>query len=431
MIPERLLVQAGFLKDRCDAAADWHCPECGTSTSAAGRDGAECHTCLRQVLPVGQCARCTRTLPAGESVGARTCQSIAAYREKGLVAFRPAEPIWRYRATGEPEVASAESALLTRVRRGAVPADAVVQSMAMADARPLRGTAPFAAACAPAATPPRTVAPPSPSAGHGRAAELRDRPGMDAASPPARSWRSWPPVAAAPAAPTPTPARGPTPVSPPRPTLTPAPPAAPAVPIMSPSEETPRAIPTAPPLPSESGVRWWRSRRTYVFAALYVAAWIGAVTGGVTTVRTLEPGRANAVDSVQAAPVICDAYCESARNALDSLARDTIPEPTAIESQQEAQPQADSAAQIAPEILLPVPDVSGLQEGPARDRMWDAGFLVGDVQFRANRSPAGTVLATTPPAGNLLAATTAITLYISDGRALVDTSSTLRLHPVP
>ena len=168
-----------------------------------------------------------------------------------------------------------------------------------------------------------------------------------------------------------------------------------------------------------------------MFAALYVAAWIGAVTGGVTTVRTLEPGPANAVDSVQAAPVICDAYCESARNALDSLARDTIPEPTAIESQQEPQPQADSATQIAPDILLPVPDVAGLDAGQARDRMLGAGFLVGEVKFRANRSPAGTVLATTPPAGSLLAATTAITLYISDGLAPVDTSSTLRLHPVP
>lgn len=172
--------------------------------------------------------------------------------------------------------------------------------------------------------------------------------------------------------------------------------------------------------PSATTRRWIVRGAVAALAGLMIGA-----TGGVITVRTLEPGRANAVDSVQA--------------VLDSLARGTIPEPTAIERQQETQRRADSVAQAAadsaaeavPDVLLPVPDVIGLEEGPARDRMRDAGLLVGEVLFRASRSPAGTVLATTPPAGSLLAATTAITLYISDGRTPVDTSSTLPLHPVP
>lgn len=159
-----------------------------------------------------------------------------------------------------------------------------------------------------------------------------------------------------------------------------------------------------------------------------VAALAGVViggAGGVITVRTLEPGRANAVDSVQA--------------VLDSLARGTIPEPTADERAQESKRRsdstskantADSIASDEADVLLPVPEVVGLEEGSARDKLLDAGLLVGEVQFRASSSPPGIVLATNPPAGSLLASSSTVALVISDGRSPADTL-TPQLHPVP
>jgi hypothetical protein len=159
-----------------------------------------------------------------------------------------------------------------------------------------------------------------------------------------------------------------------------------------------------------------------------VAAAVGLLlggAGGVVTVRTLEPGRANAVDSVQA--------------VLDSIARGTIPEPTAAERDRESQRQADSASQAEQaadsaaneDALLPVPDVVGLEEGAARERLLEAGLLVGEVQFRASSSPAGLVLATTPPAGSLLITSGTVTLVISDGRSPADTLLIPQLHPAP
>ena len=176
-----------------------------------------------------------------------------------------------------------------------------------------------------------------------------------------------------------------------------------------------------PRTPMSRTTRTWLIRGT---VAAVTGVMIGGA-GGVVTVRTLEPGRANAVDSVQA--------------VLDSIARGTIPEPTAADRDQEVQRQADSASQAKQsadsaanaDVLLPVPDVVGLEEGPARDKLLEAGLLVGDVQFRASSSPAGTVLAATPPAGSLLAASGTVSLVISDGRAPADTLFTPQLHPAP
>ncbi len=163
-------------------------------------------------------------------------------------------------------------------------------------------------------------------------------------------------------------------------------------------------------------------------ALAVVAGLLIGGAGGVMTVRTLEPGRANAVDSVRA--------------VIDSIAGGTIPEPTAAERDQETTRLADSASQAqqaqraadsaaTEDMLRPVPDVVGLEEGPARERLLDAGLLVGDVQFRASSSPAGIVLATTPPAGNLLAPTGTVSLVLSDGRSPIDTLFTPQLHPAP
>ncbi len=177
-----------------------------------------------------------------------------------------------------------------------------------------------------------------------------------------------------------------------------------------------------PRTPMSRTTRTWLIRGT---VAAVTGVMIGGA-GGVVTVRTLEPGRANAVDSVQA--------------VLDSIARGTIPEPTAAaDRDQESKRQADSASRAQQsadsaekaDVLLPVPDVVGLEEGPARAKLLEAGLLVGEVQFRASSSPAGTVLAATPPAGSLLAASGTVSLVISDGRAPADTLLTPQLQPAP
>ena len=182
-----------------------------------------------------------------------------------------------------------------------------------------------------------------------------------------------------------------------------------------PGTRTPRA-------PIAKSTRTWLIRG----AVAAVAGLVIGGAGGVVTVRTLEPGRSNAVDSVQA--------------VLDSIARGTIPEPTAAERDQESKRQADSAsraqqaaasAAAKEDVLLVVPDVVGLEEGSARDKLLDAGLLVGDIEFRASSSPAGIVLATTPPAGSLLASTSTVSLVISDGRAPGDIFSIPQLQPAP
>lgn len=174
---------------------------------------------------------------------------------------------------------------------------------------------------------------------------------------------------------------------------------------------------------SASVVKRWLLRGTI---AAVIGLSIGGA-GGVMTVRTLEPGRTNAIDSVQA--------------MLDSMARGTIPEPTAAEQASESRRQSDSAARAqaaqdsadatAADVLLAVPDIVGLQEGPARERLLEAGLLAGEVEFRASASPAGTVLATAPAAGSRLVASSAVALVISDGRNPADSLSSPPHHPAP
>ena len=166
----------------------------------------------------------------------------------------------------------------------------------------------------------------------------------------------------------------------------------------------------------KTGAQRWLMRG----AIAAVAGLVIGGAGGVMTVRTLEPGRANAVDSVQA--------------VLDSIARGTIAAERAaaapvVESAEPEAPVADSVA--TNDALLAVPDVVGLEEGPARDQILEAGLLVGDVQFRASTRPAGIVLSTTPPAGSLLAPSSLVALVLSDGRSPADTLLLPQRHPVP
>lgn len=146
---------------------------------------------------------------------------------------------------------------------------------------------------------------------------------------------------------------------------------------------------------------------------------IGAA-GGVATVRTLEPGRANAVDSVQA--------------VLDSLARGKIAAAPAAPATPDVVSPVDTVAPAAndsADVLLPIPDVVGMEEGIARTKLLEAGVSVGDVQFRASTSRVGTVLATLPPAGSLLPIGTPVSMIISDGRTPVDTLAPLLPLRVP
>lgn len=167
-----------------------------------------------------------------------------------------------------------------------------------------------------------------------------------------------------------------------------------------------------PSSPASKSARTWLIR----FAIAAVAGLSIGGAGGLVTVRTLEPGRANAVDSVQA--------------VLDSLARGTIPVATAGPRDQPPAPPINSAAPATPpssDVVAPgdsfrtVPNVVGLEEGLARENLLAAGLYVGEVQFRASASPAGQVLATNPSAGSQPVRSGSVVLVISDGRGRADT----------
>jgi hypothetical protein len=101
MVSEDLLTNAGYLRTRCAEVCDWSCPECGSATGEPAANGAHCPACLRAVWPNGRCPRCEERVVPGPS-GERSCGSVAAYRSRGLIAFRPSEPLWEYVETGEP-----------------------------------------------------------------------------------------------------------------------------------------------------------------------------------------------------------------------------------------------------------------------------------------------------------------------------------------
>jgi hypothetical protein len=165
---------------------------------------------------------------------------------------------------------------------------------------------------------------------------------------------------------------------------------------------------------ASAAARTW-GVRALIAVALGVA--IGAATG-VMTVNRLEPGRGTGVDSLQV--------------MLDSIARGTIPEPTAAERAAESRRVADSVAAAeraveTPAAVVNVPSLVGLEEGAARNALLDAGLEVGDVQFQASTRPAGTVLSTIPAAGEPIAPGGAVTLILSDGRSPADTGDLSRL----
>lgn len=141
--------------------------------------------------------------------------------------------------------------------------------------------------------------------------------------------------------------------------------------------------------------------------ALALGLAVGAA-GGVFTVNTLEPGRANSVDSLQV--------------MLDSIAGGRIPRQANADPIDSviAAVEAQDAMEDEDTTLIIVPSLLDLEEGDARDRIVDAGLRVGEIQFQSSPKPAGVVLATFPVSGARVVSRTAITLVLSDGRPPVD-----------
>lgn len=166
---------------------------------------------------------------------------------------------------------------------------------------------------------------------------------------------------------------------------------------------------------------------------LGIALVLGLVVGGgagVFTVNTLEPGRADSVDSLQV--------------MLDSIAGGRLPRQTSsntdpIDSIIAAVEAEDAAAEPEDTSLVAVPALLDLEEGEARSRLEDAGLKVGDVVFQASPRPAGVVLASFPVSGARVVSRTAVTLVLSDGRspsdgqgaALADPSDTTASRSFP
>lgn len=142
-------------------------------------------------------------------------------------------------------------------------------------------------------------------------------------------------------------------------------------------------------------------------SALAAGLAIGA-TIGVVGVNTIEPGRPQQADSLQ---IMLDSIAQgqTPAGALDTAAADVAPGAPAADS---TLPGADSS--------IVVPDLVGVEEGAARTALADAGFAVGGTEFRASRSPTGTVLATSPAFGTAVARGTTVSLILSDGRAPAD-----------
>jgi hypothetical protein len=151
-------------------------------------------------------------------------------------------------------------------------------------------------------------------------------------------------------------------------------------------------------------------------AVLLVGSGVG-VAGGAFAVNRLEPGRGTGVDSLQV--------------MLDSIAKGRIPKKgTVAAPPPDIIPYDTLTGTMAPPTDstagLSIPEVRGLEEGPARDRLRDAGFRIAGVEFRASGEPAGTVLQTIPAGGLLVPRETQLTLVLSDGKLPVDSLAPLR-----
>lgn len=67
----------------------------------------------------------------------------------------------------------------------------------------------------------------------------------------------------------------------------------------------------------------------------------------------------------------------------------------------------------------PVPQVTGLSEQQARVAIANAGFDLGTVRREASDQPRGSIIASSPPSGEVLQLPAAVNIVVSDGPAIV------------
>lgn len=67
----------------------------------------------------------------------------------------------------------------------------------------------------------------------------------------------------------------------------------------------------------------------------------------------------------------------------------------------------------------PVPQLTGLGEQQARVSIANAGFELGTVRREASDQPRGSIIASTPPSGEVLQLPAAVNIVVSDGPAIV------------
>lgn len=161
--------------------------------------------------------------------------------------------------------------------------------------------------------------------------------------------------------------------------------------------------------------------------AMAIGFTIGATTG-VIGVNTIEPGQPAQPDSLQ---VMLDSIATGAPPAaaspalaptpVDTLARDTLSD-SVLRAQAAANDSGPS---------LGVPDLVGTDESAARAALARLGLVVGGVEFKPSRSPAGTVLATLPIFNTAVRRGTSITLVLSDGTVPPDSLATSSRAPLP
>jgi beta-lactam-binding protein with PASTA domain len=78
-----------------------------------------------------------------------------------------------------------------------------------------------------------------------------------------------------------------------------------------------------------------------------------------------------------------------------------------------------------------VPDLIGRVEGDARRLLERAGFTVGDVMFREDDNPVGTVLQTYPVPGERVTLPATVNLILADRRRVLLPDDSLQSPPDP
>ena len=159
--------------------------------------------------------------------------------------------------------------------------------------------------------------------------------------------------------------------------------------------------------------------RIWVVRALVVLL-VGSgagVAGGALAVNRLEPGRGTGVDSLQV--------------MLDSIAKGRIPKKgTVTAPPPEIIPYDTLTGTMAPAVdstaQAVIPEVSGMEEGAARDVLRTAGFRIATVEFRPSDRPAGTVLQSIPAGGLKAPRALQLTLILSDGKVPIDSLAPFR-----